>query len=103
MAFDLELPESLGTGRIGGPFAAANPRAEAPVLVDGPTRIFESTVIMGYIEERWSDAMPCPPLCSPGLDDPLRSKRIRAWGEPGQTSSSVRCCAMASTGDSLAS
>ena len=46
VAFDLELPESFGTGRADGPFAAANPRAEVPVLVDGPTRIFESTVTM---------------------------------------------------------
>ena len=30
VAFDLELPESFGTGRTGGPFAAANPRAEVP-------------------------------------------------------------------------
>jgi RNA polymerase-associated protein len=31
---------------------------EIPVLIDGDTRIFESTVIMEYIEERW----PEPPL-----------------------------------------
>ncbi len=35
-----------------------NPRMEIPVLIDGDTRIFESTVIMEYIEERW----PEPPL-----------------------------------------
>jgi stringent starvation protein A len=29
-----------------------------PVLIDGPVRIFDSTVIMEYIEERWPD----PPL-----------------------------------------
>ena len=56
--FQTEVPETLGTGRTDGPFAAANPRAEVPVLIDGPTRIFESTVIMEYIEDRW----PEPPL-----------------------------------------
>ena len=56
--FQAKVPETLGTGRTDGPFAAANPRAEVPVLIDGPTRVFESTVIMEYIEERW----PEPPL-----------------------------------------
>jgi glutathione S-transferase len=58
VAFERELPESFGTGRADGPFIAGNPRAEVPVLVDGETRIFDSTIIMEYIEERWPD----PPL-----------------------------------------
>ena len=53
VAFDLELPETFGTGREDGPFATANPRAEVPVLIDGDLRLFESTVILEYIEERW--------------------------------------------------
>lgn len=53
--FELEVPDSFGTGRTDGPFVAANPRAEVPVLVDGPTRVFESTIILEYIEERWPD------------------------------------------------
>ena len=56
--FQLELPESLGTGRTEGPFGIGNPRAEVPLLVDGQTRIFDSTIILEYIEERWPD----PPL-----------------------------------------
>ncbi len=55
--FTAQLPEDLGSGRRGS-FAAMNPRMEVPVLIDGDTRIFESTVIMEYIEERW----PEPPL-----------------------------------------
>lgn len=58
VAFEAELPESFGTGRADGPFADANPRAEVPVLIDGPMRIFESTIILEHIEERW----PEPPL-----------------------------------------
>ncbi len=35
IAFELELPESLGTGRTDGSFGIGNPRAEVPLLVDG--------------------------------------------------------------------
>ncbi len=58
VAFTAELPDSFGTGRSDGPFAAANPRTEVPVLIDGDVRIFDSTIILEYIEERW----PEPPL-----------------------------------------
>src|SRR5690349_7079901 len=58
MDFKAELPGDFGTGRTDGTFAAINPRVEVPVLTDGPTQIFDSTVIMEYIEERW----PEPPL-----------------------------------------
>ena len=56
--FEVELPQSLGTGRTDGPFGIDNPRTQVPVLVDGATRIFDSTIILEYIEERWPD----PPL-----------------------------------------
>lgn len=39
-------------------FVLASPRLEVPALVDGATRIFDSRVIVDYIEERWPD----PPL-----------------------------------------
>ncbi len=58
VAFDVEVPASLATGRTDGAFAGANPRAEVPVLVDGEFSVFESTIIMEYIEDRWPD----PPL-----------------------------------------
>jgi glutathione S-transferase len=58
LPFKAEQPEGFGTKRKDGPFADANPRIEVPVLVEGPTRIFDSTVIMEYVEERWPD----PPL-----------------------------------------
>jgi stringent starvation protein A len=56
--FTTEIPQDLGSGRSGGAFKAANPRIEVPVLIDGSHCIFDSTVIIEYIEERWPD----PPL-----------------------------------------
>jgi len=56
--FSAELPATFGTGSTEGPFAASNPRHEVPVLIDGDLRLFDSTVILEYVEERW----PEPPL-----------------------------------------
>ena len=53
--FRAELPASFGTGRDDDDFAASNPRTEVPVLIDGDVKIFDSTIIMEYIEERWPD------------------------------------------------
>lgn len=58
LAFDTILPDDFGTGRRDTDFAVANPRAEVPVLVDGDARIFDSTVILEYLEDRF----PNPPL-----------------------------------------
>lgn len=51
-------------------FAAANPRLEVPALVDGDMRVFDSTVILEYIEDRW----PKPALLPP---TPAERARVR--------------------------
>src|SRR5947207_12725964 len=56
VAFEAEIPPLAG-GDL-GQFRALNPRLEVPTLVDGDTAVFDSTVILEYIEDRW----PTPPL-----------------------------------------
>jgi glutathione S-transferase len=64
VAFETVSPGGLGAGGAAGEFAKANPRAEVPTLVDGETAVFDSTVILEYLE----DAYPSPALlpASPG-------------------------------------
>jgi glutathione S-transferase len=56
LPFDLASPQAGGPGRDG--FAAFNPRAEVPMLVHGDLRLYDSTVILEYLEETFPD----PPL-----------------------------------------
>jgi glutathione S-transferase len=58
LAFEARLPEGLGAGGARGEFITANPRAEVPALIDGELRVFDSTVILEYLE----DAYPEPSL-----------------------------------------
>ena len=53
VAFEALTPQAMGTGAAAGDFVAASPRAEVPALVDGDLRIFDSTIIQEYIEDRW--------------------------------------------------
>ncbi len=70
VAFEALLPDDFGTGRRDTPFAAANPRGEVPALiVDGGT-LFDSTIILEYIEERW----PEPALLPADLLDRARAR-----------------------------
>lgn len=55
VAFEAVLPGGLGAGGAQGAFVAANPRAEVPALVDGEVSVFDSTIILEYIEDRWPE------------------------------------------------
>jgi len=58
VAFEVETPNALGSGAAAGPFAAASPRNEVPALIDGEAQIFDSTIILEYLEDKF----PTPPL-----------------------------------------
>lgn len=70
--FEAPLPDGMGTGSTGGAFAAASPRGEVPTLVDGALSVFDSTVILEYIEDRW----PTPPLLPGSPADRARVRMI---------------------------
>src|SRR5512139_1816030 len=57
--FEARLPAGVGAGSgLEAAFTAASPRAEVPALVDDDVRVFDSTIVLDYVEERW----PEPPL-----------------------------------------
>ena len=51
VAFECRMPDFVGGSDPD--FAAANPRLEVPALLDGETRVFDSTIILEYVEDRW--------------------------------------------------
>ena len=55
VAFEAPLPGNIGSGSTGGEFARVSPRGEVPALVDGETAVFDSTIILEYIEDRWPE------------------------------------------------
>ena len=55
--YDMAVPEGIGAD-FSEPLGQANPRSEAPALVDGDVTSFDSTIICEYIEDKW----PNPPL-----------------------------------------
>jgi len=58
IAFTAEIPAGLGSGDLSGPLTDANPRTEVPTLIDGTTRVWDSSVILQYLE----DKLPSPAL-----------------------------------------
>ena len=67
-AFQAVAPGGLGGGGAQGDFLVANPRAEVPALVDAETAVFDSTIILEYIEDRWPTPalLPASPPNAPG-------------------------------------
>ncbi len=52
--FETRMPDILG-GSDRDEFAQMNPRLEVPTLIDGDQAIFDSTIILEYVEERWPE------------------------------------------------
>jgi len=69
--FEARMPD-LFAGAAQEDFLAANPRAEVPALIDDGTAVFDSTVILEYVEDRW----PMPPLLPKSPADRARVRMI---------------------------
>jgi len=70
--FETLMPGGLGAGGAEGAFLAASPRAEAPALVDGDLSVFDSTIILEYLE----DAYPEPSLRPASAADRARVRML---------------------------
>lgn len=58
VAYEPRMPAAIGSGQPDREFLKSNPRGEVPSLIDGDVSIFDSTIILEYIEDKW----PTPPL-----------------------------------------
>jgi glutathione S-transferase/RNA polymerase-associated protein len=76
--FELKTPAAIGTGRVDADFLAASPRGEVPALIDDGFAIFDSTIILEYIEDKFPD----PPLLP---REPMRRAKARMIEEAMDT------------------
>jgi glutathione S-transferase len=67
------VPNFLGGG-VEADFAASSPRLEVPSLIDGDTTVFDSTIILEYLEDKW----PTPALRP---QQPFERARVRMLEE----------------------
>jgi glutathione S-transferase len=51
--FTVETPTGLGAGSDTGPLSQANIRAEVPTLIDGDTAVWDSSIILQYLEDKF--------------------------------------------------
>ena len=68
--FEARLPAGIGTGATPSDFMTGNPRGEVPFLRDGDVTVFDSTIILEYIEDKWPS-----PAMLPGT--PAERARVR--------------------------
>jgi glutathione S-transferase/RNA polymerase-associated protein len=55
LEYQAPMPGGLGAGGAQGAFVEASPRAEVPALVDGDVAVFDSTIILEYLDDAYPD------------------------------------------------
>lgn len=70
--FETRMPGAIGTGQQEGDFLSANPRGEVPALIDDGFAIFDSSIILEYIEDKW----PAPPMMPASPADRAKARMI---------------------------
>ena len=53
VAYEAKMPAAIGSGQPDLEFLKANPRGEVPALIDDGFSVFDSTIILEYIEDKW--------------------------------------------------
>ena len=53
--YETKMPVAIGSGQPDKEFLRANPRGEVPAFIDDEVTIFDSTIILEYIEAKWSE------------------------------------------------
>ena len=61
LPFETRMPTAIGAGQSMGDFARLNPRLEVPALQVGDTALYDSTIILEYLEESFPDTPMMPP------------------------------------------
>jgi glutathione S-transferase len=74
VAYEAKMPAAIGTGQVDKEFLSANPRGEVPALIDGDAALFDSTIILEYLEDKWPEPAMLP-------KDPLGRARARTIEE----------------------
>lgn len=74
VAYETKMPAAIGTGQPDKEFLSANPRGEVPALIDGDAALFNSTIILEYIEDKWPEPAMLP-------KEPLARARARTIEE----------------------
>lgn len=73
--FQTKTPDVSEGSFAGSEFLEANPRREIPTFIDGDAKIFDSTIMLEYIEEKW----PSPPLLPSNPIERARSRMIEEF------------------------